>query len=62
MDLTTDDDAATTLEDLEAIHAKKTGALFAAAAELGAIAAGADPATRAHLATFGNALALGMPL
>jgi len=41
---------------IEELHAKKTGALFAAAAELGAIAAGADEATRAALARYGLAI------
>lgn len=40
-------------ETLEAIHRRKTGALFAAAAELGGIAAGADGDARGHLARFG---------
>jgi geranylgeranyl pyrophosphate synthase len=44
-----------TVEELERLHAGKTGALFAAAAELGAISAGADAATRARLARFGLA-------
>jgi geranylgeranyl diphosphate synthase type II len=39
--------------ELERLHAGKTGALFAAACELGAIAAGANPATRAKLAAYG---------
>lgn len=45
-------------EVIEDLHAKKTGALFAAAAELGAIAAGADPATRAQLARYGLAIGI----
>jgi geranylgeranyl diphosphate synthase type II len=40
------------------IHQHKTGALFAASAELGALHAGADPATRATLARFGLTLGL----
>ncbi len=44
-----------TIEDL---HARKTGALFAAACELGAIAAGADAATRARLGRYGLALGI----
>lgn len=47
-----------TLAELERVHAEKTGALFAAAAELGAIAAGADFATRARLAAYGLALGI----
>jgi geranylgeranyl pyrophosphate synthase len=39
--------------ELEVVHAGKTGALFAAAVELGAIAAGADAETRRRLARFG---------
>jgi geranylgeranyl pyrophosphate synthase len=38
---------------LERLHAAKTGALFAAATELGAICAGAGPATCAALGRFG---------
>jgi len=44
------------LETIEDIHAQKTGALFAAAAELGALSAGADAAARGRLAGFGMAL------
>jgi geranylgeranyl pyrophosphate synthase len=46
------------LAELERIHAEKTGALFAAAAELGGIAAGADAATRRRLADYGLALGI----
>jgi geranylgeranyl pyrophosphate synthase len=46
------------LAELERMHAEKTGALFAAAAELGAIAAGADAAARARLAAYGLALGI----
>jgi geranylgeranyl pyrophosphate synthase len=46
------------LAALEVIHAGKTGALFAAAAELGAIAGGAAPAVRADLARYGLALGI----
>jgi geranylgeranyl pyrophosphate synthase len=49
---------ATTLADLERMHAGKTGALFAAAAELGAIAAGAPADVRARLARYGMALGI----
>ncbi|HEX5060151.1 MAG TPA: polyprenyl synthetase family protein [Kofleriaceae bacterium] len=58
IDLTT---ARETLHDLGAIermHAAKTGALFAAAAELGAISAGADNHTRNALARFGMAIGI----
>jgi geranylgeranyl pyrophosphate synthase len=44
------------LAELERIHLEKTGMLFAAAAELGAIAAGASADTRARLAGYGLAL------
>jgi geranylgeranyl pyrophosphate synthase len=43
------------LAAVEGLHARKTGALFAAAAELGAIAAGAGLATREQLAHYGLA-------
>ncbi len=39
--------------ELQRLHAAKTGALFAAACELGAIAAGADAGTRRNLASYG---------
>jgi geranylgeranyl pyrophosphate synthase len=45
-----------TLEEIEVLHAGKTGALFAAAAELGGIAAGATAAQRAQLAEYGLAI------
>jgi geranylgeranyl pyrophosphate synthase len=45
-----------TIAVAEVVHAGKTGALFAAACELGAIAAGADPATRTALARYGLAI------
>ncbi len=44
------------LATIEDLHARKTGALFAAAAELGAIAAGATTAARERLARYGLAL------
>ncbi|WP_341777551.1 farnesyl diphosphate synthase [Luteimonas aestuarii] len=50
--------ATTTLAVLEHLHALKTGALLRAAVRLGAIAAGADDATRARLDDFANALGL----
>ena len=43
-------------EELEAIHRGKTGALFAAATEMGGIAAGADAQGRAILAEIGMTL------
>ena len=45
-----------TLAEVERLHAAKTGALFAAALELGAIAGGADAATCAELARYGMAI------
>lgn len=47
-----------TLEDLERIHINKTGALFAAAAELGAIAAGADDTLRGRLRRYGRVVGI----
>ncbi len=46
------------LATVEELHARKTGALFAAAAELGAIAAGAGAVTRERLARYGLALGI----
>jgi geranylgeranyl pyrophosphate synthase len=46
------------LTELERIHVAKTGALIAAAARLGGIAAGASAAREAALDRFGNALGL----
>ena len=43
---------------VERLHAAKTGALFAAAAELGAIAAGADAATCERLGRYGMAIGI----
>jgi hypothetical protein len=40
------------------MHAAKTGALFAASAELGAIAAGANPARCAALGQYGMAIGI----
>ena len=48
----------TTLAEIERMHAAKTGALFAASAELGAIAAGAAPATCAALGQYGLAIGI----
>jgi geranylgeranyl pyrophosphate synthase len=44
--------------EVERVHAAKTGALFAAAAELGAIAVGAPAASRAALARYGMAIGI----
>jgi geranylgeranyl pyrophosphate synthase len=43
---------------IEDLHARKTGALFAAACELGAVAAGASPAVRARLGRYGMAFGI----
>lgn len=48
----------TTFEQIEVLHAKKTGALFAAAAELGAIAAGQAPEVCARLGRYGMAIGI----
>ena len=45
-------------DGLEWIHCRKTGALLAASAELGAIHAGATDAVRSALAHYGRALGL----
>jgi geranylgeranyl diphosphate synthase, type II len=45
-----------TLAELERIHRAKTGALFAASAELGAISAGASDEARSALAGYGMAI------
>ncbi len=47
---------ARSLAAIEDLHAKKTGALFAAACELGAAAAGASADARARLGRYGLAL------
>lgn len=49
---------APTLGEIELLHAGKTGALFAAAAELGGIAAGASAAQRAALAEYGMSIGI----
>ena len=46
------------LDELERIHAEKTGMLFAAAAELGAIAGSADLEVRRRLGAYGMALGI----
>ena len=56
IDLTEDLADKATLADVERLHERKTGALFAAAAELGAIAAGATQNTSALLGRYGMAL------
>jgi geranylgeranyl pyrophosphate synthase len=47
-----------TLAEIERMHRAKTGALFAAAAELGAIAAGAPDAQRLALGAYGLAIGI----
>jgi geranylgeranyl pyrophosphate synthase len=56
IDLTTARTALRDIAAVERLHAAKTGALFAAAAELGAIAAGASPEVCASLARYGMAI------
>jgi geranylgeranyl pyrophosphate synthase len=46
------------MAQIERLHAAKTGALFAAAAELGAVAAGADEMTCAALGRYGMAIGI----
>jgi geranylgeranyl diphosphate synthase type II len=46
------------LEQLESIHRRKTGALFAASLELGAICVGAEPAIRQALRDYADAFGL----
>ena len=58
IDLTASRAALSSMAAIERLHAAKTGALFAAAAELGAIAAGADAATCAALGRFGLAIGI----
>ncbi len=57
-DLAATGTAAITLDALERLHALKTGALLRAAVRLGAIAAGADVATRIALDAYADALGL----
>lgn len=58
IDLTAPRSELSTLAAIERLHAAKTGALFAAAAELGAISAGADAATCAALGRYGLAIGI----
>lgn len=58
IDLTTPREALRDMTAIERLHAAKTGALFAAAAELGAISAGATAEVRAALARFGLAIGI----
>ncbi len=56
IDLTTSRESLTSLEAIERMHAAKTGALFAAAAELGGITAGAPADICSALATYGMSI------
>lgn len=56
IDLTAPRDTLRTIAAIERLHAAKTGALFAAAAELGAISAGAPADTCAALGRYGMAI------
>jgi len=58
IDLTASPGALGTIAAIERLHAAKTGALFAAAAELGAIAAGAPAATCAALGRYGLSIGI----
>jgi geranylgeranyl pyrophosphate synthase len=58
IDLTTPRESLRDLAAIERMHAAKTGALFAAAAELGAIAANADAATCESLGRYGLAIGI----
>jgi geranylgeranyl pyrophosphate synthase len=58
IDLTTPRETLTTLPAIERMHAAKTGALFAASAELGAIAAGAPPTRCQALGRYGLAIGI----
>jgi geranylgeranyl pyrophosphate synthase len=58
IDLTASLDKLREIGAVERLHAAKTGALFAAAAELGAIAAGAPPARCARLGRYGMAIGI----
>ncbi|MGD9721658.1 MAG: polyprenyl synthetase family protein [Pirellulales bacterium] len=50
--------SAGTLDTLEAIHRRKTGAMLLAALQLGAVAAGADDDARAALTHYGQCIGL----
>ena len=58
IDLTTPPEGLRDIQSVERLHAAKTGALFAAAAELGAIAAGAAPEVCARLGRYGMAIGI----
>ncbi len=58
IDLTAPKESLVTVASVERLHAAKTGALFAAAAELGAVAAGAPAATCAALGRYGLSIGI----
>ena len=58
IDLTAEPGALHDITAVERLHAAKTGALFAAAAELGAIAAGAAPEVCQRLGRYGMAIGI----
>ena len=58
IDLTTPPGALRDIAAVERLHAAKTGALFAASAELGAIAAGASAELCANLGRYGMAIGI----
>ncbi len=58
LDLTASSSALGTMTEIERLHAAKTGALFAAAAEIGAIAAGAPSETCVALGRYGLAIGI----
>lgn len=57
-DLEAEGSATSTLEELEAIHQRKTGALLSSALTMGARVAQADPGTIERLASYGRCLGL----
>jgi geranylgeranyl pyrophosphate synthase len=58
IDLTAGPAALREITAVERLHAAKTGALFAAAAELGAVSAGAPPEVCARLGRYGMAIGI----
>ncbi len=58
IDLTTSPEGLREIAAVERLHAAKTGALFAAAAELGGIAGGAPPEICARLGRYGMAIGI----
>lgn len=58
LDLITPRSVLNEITEVERLHAAKTGALFAAAAELGAITAGASPERCASLGRYGMAIGI----